>query len=102
SLSISIYLDEKSIEKTKSLAENTNAISVSNANIMNQLRQLSTKFDKPSSYYLCRASGPITKPHQCYLYSIYTLHDFDRGRNPGSKIFANIRISVSKMEIKLH
>lgn len=61
SLSTSIYLDEESIEKAKSLAENINATSVSNTNIMDQLRQLSTKFDAPSSYYLCRTSGPITK-----------------------------------------
>ncbi|KAI7902420.1 uncharacterized protein BX663DRAFT_486728 [Cokeromyces recurvatus] len=91
-----IYLDKDSVEKAKSLAETINATPVSNINIMNQLQQLSTKFDEPSSYYLCRASGPITKSCQCYPYLIYTLYDFDRGRNPGSNIFANIGTSVLK------
>ncbi|KAI7871457.1 hypothetical protein BDF14DRAFT_1929755 [Spinellus fusiger] len=96
SLSASIYLDKKLIEKAKSLAENINATSVSNTNIINQLQQISTKFDKPSSYYLCQASGPITKSYKYYSYSIYTLYNFNHGRNPGLKIFANTGISVLK------
>ncbi|CAO3678276.1 unnamed protein product [Rhizopus stolonifer] len=27
-----------------------------------------------------RASGPLTKNHACYPYSIFTLNDFERGR----------------------
>lgn len=96
SLSTYIYLDEESIGKANDLVNKIDATSLGNSNIMDQLRQLSTKFDAPSSYYLCRASGSITKSHQCHPYSIYTLYDFDRGRNPASKIFAEISISVLK------
>lgn len=96
SLSTFIYLDEESIDKANRWVDKINATSLGYSNIMDQLRQLSTKFDAPSSYYLCRASGPITKSHQCHPYSIYTLYDFDRGRNPASKIFADIGISVLK------
>ncbi|KAI8575346.1 hypothetical protein K450DRAFT_275701 [Umbelopsis ramanniana AG] len=96
SLSTSIHLDEESIKKAKSLAENVNETSLSKTNIMDQLRQLRTKFHVSSSYYLCRASGPITKSHQCHPYSVFTLHNFDRGRNPAAKIFADIGVSVLK------
>ncbi|GAA5802317.1 hypothetical protein HPULCUR_007781 [Helicostylum pulchrum] len=96
SLSTVLYLDEESVEKANNLAKNINAASTSNCNIINQIRQLNTKFDSASSYYLCRASGPITKSHQYFPYSIYTLYDFDRGRNPASKLFSKIALSVLK------
>lgn len=47
-------------------------------------------------YVPCRASGPVTKCHQCHPYSIYTLYEFDRGRNPAAKTFAKIGVCVLK------
>ncbi|KAL1926630.1 hypothetical protein VTP01DRAFT_5525 [Rhizomucor pusillus] len=70
--------------------------SVTSSNLLDQLRQLTRKFNAPSSYYLCRASGPITKSHQCHPYSMFTLADFDCRRNPASQMFTNIAVNIFK------
>ncbi|KAI9303561.1 hypothetical protein BJ944DRAFT_289301 [Cunninghamella echinulata] len=94
--SCSVYLDKESVEKAMMLAKNEQAISISKTNILYQLRQLNTKFDMPSTFYLCRASGPITKSHIYQPYSLFTLADFDRGRTPATTIFSLIATSIIK------
>jgi hypothetical protein len=62
--------------------------------IFHQLRQVRTKFHLPSTYYLCRASGPITINHTCHPFSLFTLSEFDHGRSPSASIFRTIANEV--------
>ena len=62
--------------------------------IFHQLRQVRTKFHLPSTYSLCRASGPVTTNHTCHPLSLFTLNEFDRGRSPSASIFCTIANEV--------
>lgn len=67
-----IYIDEYALNKAMKLAENKDAKAVTNYNILDQFRQEGTHFESPSTYYLCRASGFVTRTHQCQPYSTFT------------------------------
>lgn len=95
-LLLNYWLDQLFGTLSMDLAKNADARSVTSSNLLDQLRQLTTKFNAPSSYYLCRASGPITKSHQCHPYSMFTLADFDCRRNPASQMFTNIAVNIFK------
>ncbi|KAI7902945.1 uncharacterized protein BX663DRAFT_542965 [Cokeromyces recurvatus] len=97
SLSTRIYIDKYVLNKAMKLAENKDAKAVTNYNILDQLRQVSTHFKSPSTYYLCRASGFVTRTHQCQPYSIFTLSNFDRGRCPSAEIFSSIADNVLQL-----
>ncbi|SAM07134.1 hypothetical protein [Absidia glauca] len=97
SLATTIYIDQESLEKALSLAKQPDAVSTSGSNLLGQLRQVRTKFHLPSTYHLCRSSGPITITHECQPYSLATIDDFDRGRSPAAQIFSNIAINVLKL-----
>ncbi|KAI7856120.1 hypothetical protein BDC45DRAFT_581773 [Circinella umbellata] len=96
SFSTRIYIDKYAYNKAMKLAENKDANAVTNYNILDQLRQVGTHFESPSTYYLCRASGFVTRAHQCQPYSIFTLSNFDRGRCPSAEFFSSIADSVLK------
>ncbi|KAI8060812.1 hypothetical protein BC940DRAFT_311159 [Gongronella butleri] len=64
SLATRVYVDQESIERALKLASNPTASSCASTDITSQLRQLKTKFHAPTTYHLCRASGPITLAHQ--------------------------------------
>lgn len=97
SFSTRIYIDEYALNKAMKLAENKDAKAVTNYNILDQLRQVGTHFESPSTYYLCRASGFVTRTHQCQPYSIFTLSNFDRGRCPYAEIFSSIADNVLQL-----
>ncbi|CAO3591440.1 unnamed protein product [Absidia cylindrospora] len=96
SLAIGIYLDQAAVKKALALAANKDCVSITNHSMLGQLRQLNTNFHCPTTYLLCRASGPITGSHACQPYSIFTLATFDKGRNPAATIFNKIAIEVLK------
>lgn len=79
------------------LAENKDAKAVTNYNILDQLKQVGTHFESPSTYYLCRASGFVTRTRQCQPYSIFTLSNLDRGRCPSAEIFSSIADNVLQL-----
>ncbi|KAI9305133.1 hypothetical protein BJ944DRAFT_201527 [Cunninghamella echinulata] len=83
SLATSIYLDKESVEKALILSKNKDTTCLQNSNIIHQLRQLTTKFHCPSTYYLCRATSFFTKSHTNHPYTIFTLCEFDRARGNG-------------------
>lgn len=97
SFSTRIYVDEYALNKAMKLAENKDAKAVTNYNILDQLRQVGTHFESPSTYYLCRASGFVTRSHQCQPYSVFTLSNFDRGRCPSAEIFSSIVDNVLQL-----
>ncbi|KAG2199771.1 hypothetical protein INT46_009012 [Mucor plumbeus] len=97
SLSTRIYIDEYALNKAMKLAENKDTKAVINYNILDQLRQVGTHFKSPSTYYLCRASGFVTRAHQCQPYSIFTISNFDRGRCPSAEVFSSIADNVLQL-----
>ncbi|KAI7860782.1 hypothetical protein BDC45DRAFT_5008 [Circinella umbellata] len=97
SLACKIFLDMDSVKAARVLIENPATRKITDTGlIFNQLRQVRTHFDSPSTYTLCRASGPLTKSHTCQPYSLFTLIDYDRGRNPSAGIFQIIAEQVLK------
>ncbi|KAI7900128.1 uncharacterized protein BX663DRAFT_532491 [Cokeromyces recurvatus] len=95
SLASKIFIDINSLKSAKTLIEDPSTTHVSDIGIIfHQLRQVRTKFHLPSTYSLCRASGPITINHTCHPFSLFTLSEFDRGRSPSASIFRTIANEV--------
>ncbi|GAA5816879.1 hypothetical protein MFLAVUS_010413 [Mucor flavus] len=95
SLASKIFIDLNSLKSAKVLIEDPSTTQVSDIGIIfHQLRQVRTKFHLPSTYSLCRASGPITINHTCHPFSLFTLGEFDRGRSPSASIFNTIANEV--------
>ncbi|CEJ00250.1 hypothetical protein RMCBS344292_14311 [Rhizopus microsporus] len=95
SLASKIFIDLNSLKSAKALIEDPSTTHVSDIGIVfHQLRQVRTKFHLPSTYSLCRASGPITINHTCHPFSLFTLSEFDRGRSPSASIFRTIANEV--------
>lgn len=66
--------------------------------LRHQLRQIRTHFDSPSTYALCRASGPLAKNHTCHPFTLFTLNERDRGRSVYTSIFKVITNEVLKKQ----
>lgn len=94
-----IFIDCDSLRSAMAMIDNSNTTSFSNPHILYQLRQITTNISSPSAYVLCRTSGFITKSHSCQPYTIFTLADYDRGRNPCAKLFRLLAILVLKYGI---
>ncbi|ORY90477.1 hypothetical protein BCR43DRAFT_113560 [Syncephalastrum racemosum] len=94
SLATRIYLDTECIQKAIALAKDRQASQIDVFNTISSLRQVVSKFDNPSTYYLCRAFGPLTVSHTSQPYSIFTLSDFDRGNNGTAHLFQAIAKNV--------
>ncbi|KAL4208310.1 hypothetical protein AB4K20DRAFT_1915692, partial [Rhizopus microsporus] len=98
SLTSKIFIDLIKIRKG---IEDPSTTHVSDIGIVfHQLRQVRTKFHLPSTYPLCRASGPITINHTCHPLSLFTLSEFDRGRSPSASIFQNVSRWISESKGK--
>lgn len=95
SLASKIFIDLNSLKSAKKLIEDSSTTHVSDIGIIfHQLRQVRTKFHLPSTYSLCRASGPITTNHTCHPFSLFTISEFDRGSSPSASIFRTIANEV--------
>lgn len=89
------YHNLNSLKSAKALIEDPSTTHVSDIGIIfHQSRQVRTKFHLPSTYSLCRASGPITINHTCHPFSLFTLSKFDHGRSPSASIFRTIANEV--------
>ncbi|KAL0078854.1 hypothetical protein F4703DRAFT_1932956 [Phycomyces blakesleeanus] len=64
--------------------------------MITKLRQLRSRFDKPSGYTLCRASGSLADVNVCQTFITFTLADYDKGRDTGVNLFRLIEILVLK------
>ncbi|KAI9005463.1 hypothetical protein CLU79DRAFT_713113 [Phycomyces nitens] len=96
SMSTKIYLDLTCLQEGLTMLALPQTSSMSSSNILYQLRQIRSKFSSPNAYTLCRSSGPITKPHTCHPFSVFTLADYDRGNRPGAYLFRTIGVLVLK------
>ncbi|KAF9577708.1 hypothetical protein BGW38_006908, partial [Lunasporangiospora selenospora] len=72
-----IFLDQRSIERALKIASSKNENAISKENIMEQLRQVRSKFDDPSTYLLCRSAGYFTNDHTCQPFTVFTLANSD-------------------------
>ncbi|CEG77083.1 hypothetical protein RMATCC62417_11886 [Rhizopus microsporus] len=54
----------------------------------------------PSTFYLCRASGPLTKGYSCQTVAIFTLVGHGQGRNAVTALFYSIGLHVLQHGIK--
>jgi hypothetical protein len=96
-----IYLDGESLKKALSLIskeENTNFIEP--YHLLYQLRQIRSKFHRRSTYFLCRASGGITKNHTYQPYTIFTVCDYDRGEDSDGKMASKLFRSIALKALK--
>ncbi|KAI8067498.1 hypothetical protein BC940DRAFT_300887 [Gongronella butleri] len=93
-LATQIFFDMESVQRALEIANDTTATAIDVIHLVGQLRQLNSKYDDLTTYFLCRASGPITKAHQCQPYSLFTLHEFDKGRSAAAALFNGVAASV--------
>ncbi|KAF9087427.1 hypothetical protein BGX27_002937 [Mortierella sp. AM989] len=93
-----IYLDKESFDLGMALINDANAWRITNSYMHGQLRQFKTKFDDASTYFLCRASGPLTKAHTYRPYSVHTYCNYSRAGDGhlASKLSLNISTLVLK------
>ncbi|KAF9412697.1 hypothetical protein BGZ76_005143 [Entomortierella beljakovae] len=93
-----IFLDQNSIKDALSIANDKNAWRTDENSLLEQLRQVRSKFDCLSTYYLCRSSGDLTRGHAMQPYTVFTLADSDsmeKGQGyAAALIFQNIGLNV--------
>ncbi|CAO3633153.1 unnamed protein product [Cunninghamella echinulata] len=102
SLATHIFLDKNSIEMAGKLALSDTTTCINPHHLFYQLRQLRTHFHHASTYYLCRASSSITSGHIFQPYTVFTLADFDCGKDSqgriASELFRLIALQVLKSD----
>ncbi|KAF9084641.1 hypothetical protein BGX27_003738 [Mortierella sp. AM989] len=100
SLATKIFLDAESVRVALDIAKNEEAWSVSDSDLICQLRQVKTHFDDPSTYYLCRASSDFAANHPHQPYTVFSLASFDQAHSgdgvAASRIFRLVGNAVIK------
>ncbi|KAF8982371.1 hypothetical protein BGZ46_001413 [Entomortierella lignicola] len=74
---VRIFLDLDSVTDAYATANDHNAYRTAVGSSIHQLRQLKTSFHDPSTYYMCRAWGPLTSAHVCQPLTVFTLFQND-------------------------
>ncbi|KAI8061565.1 hypothetical protein BC940DRAFT_279576 [Gongronella butleri] len=93
-LATRIFIDKESMDQATILANDASATAISDTHYLGQLRQLNSKYDSMATFFLARASGPITKAHVCQPYSLFTLHDYDKSRSSNAALFSYLGSAV--------
>jgi hypothetical protein len=91
-----VYLSKQSIANSIKLTESTSNRLYS-FDVLSQLRQVRSKFDRKSTYLLCRSSSQLTNNLACRPATIWTLADFDGATNDdilASRLFQTVALSV--------
>jgi hypothetical protein len=99
SLAAKIFLDQESLDDGLQLA-NEDTWSVSNSNLMWQLRQTKTNFHDPYTYYLCRASSPFANKYPCQPYTIFTLVAFDQAHNGDGSVLSRLFHTLTRRVLR--
>lgn len=89
-----IFLDMESVVNAQTLASDTTATGTNKFSYLYQLRQLNSKFDDPTTYYLTRCSGPITRAHNHQPYTVFTLTDHNNTKNAGAMLMNTVGMLV--------
>ncbi|KAI9263078.1 hypothetical protein BY458DRAFT_587818 [Sporodiniella umbellata] len=74
---IRIYIDNESLSKARDIKTDFAAMSIETFNLIGQLRDVKKQFDHKSTYFLCRASSYLGRPHFCRPITVFTLCDCD-------------------------
>lgn len=91
-----VYLSKQSIANSIKLTQSTSNRLYS-FDVLSQLRQVRSKFDRKSTYLLCRSSSQLTNNLACRPATIWTLADFDGATNDdilASRLFQTVALSV--------
>ncbi|KAF9974799.1 hypothetical protein BGZ65_008557 [Modicella reniformis] len=72
-----IFLNKDCVTDAFRIANDPKAYRAIVGSSLHQLRQLRTAFHDPSTYYMCRAWGPLTSANVCHPFSIFTLSQND-------------------------
>ncbi|KAG9319124.1 hypothetical protein KVV02_004110 [Mortierella alpina] len=91
-----IFLDKESVQAGVALCQDPKAYRITNIHLHCQLRQLKTKFFDPSTFFLCKATGPLTKAHSLQPCTIYTFcnHSQSGDGHHASRLFFKIARAV--------
>ncbi|KAF9991813.1 hypothetical protein BGZ65_000055, partial [Modicella reniformis] len=81
-----IFLNKDCVTDAYRIANDPKAYRVIVGSSLHQLRQLRTAFHDPSTYYMCRAWGPLTSANMCHPFSIFTLSQNDSTQGNGFEV----------------
>ncbi|KAG0162664.1 hypothetical protein DFQ28_000919, partial [Apophysomyces sp. BC1034] len=101
---IQIFLDASNYKLATKSAQNGNATNIQDLDILQQLRQVRSKFGEHSTYIPSRASSPLCNFHRTQPQTIFTYCTFDNGGSNtdgrlASRVFAQVASEViSKKE----
>ncbi|CEG82315.1 hypothetical protein RMATCC62417_16399 [Rhizopus microsporus] len=94
SLACAIYLDVESVTKSLALANEPATKSINKYGYLYQMRQLNSKYDDGTSYFLVRCSSHFARNHAAQPFTLFTLADFNNVRNPAASLFNAIACNV--------
>ncbi|KAF9986004.1 hypothetical protein BGZ75_002302 [Mortierella antarctica] len=100
SKAIRIFLDWECVEKAVAMTQDELTMETSNSNRMCQLRQVRSKFYHASTYFMCRATGPITADHASQPFSIFTIPNNDRSQSDTERAAGTIFNTVARNVLK--
>jgi hypothetical protein len=95
-----IFLHDKSIQAAEKLFNDKGCSQIYPHDILNQCKQVRSKFYRIETYSTCRSSSTFTLGHLYQPYTIWTLYDYDSAQTMdsqakrGSLIFQKIALNV--------
>lgn len=91
-----IFLDKESLDTGVALCQDPKAYRITNSHLHCQLRQLKMKCYDSSTFFLCRATGPLTKAHSLQPCTIFTFcnHRQSRDGHRASRLFFKVGTAV--------
>ncbi|KAI8075077.1 hypothetical protein BC940DRAFT_265819 [Gongronella butleri] len=94
-----LFLSNTCYDMATQLAANTAATAIQQFDLLQQLRQVRSKFDDPSTYVPSRASSPRFNFHRLQPQTIFTYSSFDNGASNtdgklASQVFAIAAVAV--------
>lgn len=78
-MTFKIFVKESALKEARALANSTTTTGTSNIDPLDQLRQVRTKFHRPSTYLRCRSFNEFTNDIVTRPFTIFTLADPDIG-----------------------
>ncbi|KAF9085946.1 hypothetical protein BGX27_003295 [Mortierella sp. AM989] len=93
---IRIFLDHESEQAGHDLMKCLDATEISETHGIKQMRQLRTRFDEPSTFSLCRVSGPLTRHHVYWPYTVFTVATHDQCRSGGTFAIGILFIAIGE------
>ncbi|KAG1456420.1 hypothetical protein G6F46_002310 [Rhizopus delemar] len=94
SLTCAIYLDSESVTRSLALGNDPTARCISNIDYVYQMRQLNSKYNDTTTYFLTRCSSHFARSHATQPYTMFTLADCNSTRSPGATLFNTISCDV--------